>query len=351
MRNSRSIERACALLATLAAASLAPRQGWAQGFGGEAFSSQGPNCYSLKLKEATGVVSVKHTYHFVGTCNDGNRSFPAEAYVWWDRSNYTLNEDFRIIGTYVNQAGKAYSGHVQSWFRCNDDPLVVQSVACNPVGHNNQTGAKFLSKPYAERRPITKGKTTLAEANALSMQAAAAGPPTTAGPHPDIAVEAESLLASSVATHGRVVRQDMRPFGSGWSRDEQLFWSVAQPGAQLRLTFKTAAAGRYQVFLRFTRAPDYAFVRASFDGAPPVAFDGYAPAVSRDRAFLGMFDLAPGLRELLVEVVMKDGKSVGLNVGLDRVELEPVAGGNKPFSVNVVDDSLESKERSVRRPE
>jgi hypothetical protein len=332
MWNSRSTERGLALLATLAAAPLAPRPVWAQGFGGDAFSSQGPNCYSLKLKEATGVVSLKHTYHFVGTCNDGSRSFPAEAYVWWDRGSYALNEDFQIIGTYVNQAGKAYSGHVRSWFRCNDDPTVVPGAACNPVGHINQTGAKFLSKPYGERRPITKGKTTLTEAKALSVQTAAAGPPAAAGPHADIAVEAESLLASSLATHGHIARQDMRPFGSGWSRDEQLFWSVAQPGAQLRLTFTTAAAGRYQVFLRFTRAPDYAFVRASFDGAPPVAFDGYAPAVSHDRAFLGMFDLAPGLRELLVEVVMKDGKSAGLNVGLDRIELEPVVGRNRPGS-------------------
>ncbi len=140
-----------------------------------------------------------------------------------------------------------------------------------------------------------------------------------------IAVEAEALLPSSIATHGRAVRQDMRPFGSGWSNDAQLFWAVAQPGAQLRLTFKTAVTGRYQVFLRFTKAPDFAFVRASFDGAPSVSFNGYAPTVSRDRALLGMLDLAPGVRELLVKVARKDGKSTGYNVGLDRIELEPVS--------------------------
>jgi len=142
-----------------------------------------------------------------------------------------------------------------------------------------------------------------------------------------IAVEAESLLNSSIATHGRAARQNMRPFGPGWSGNEQLFWSVAQLGAQLRLTFKTAVAGRYNVYLLFTRAPDYAFARASFDGAPSTSFNGYAPTVSRDSAFLGMLDLTPGLRELLVEVAMKDGKSGGLNVGLDRIELRPVGAG------------------------
>jgi hypothetical protein len=141
-----------------------------------------------------------------------------------------------------------------------------------------------------------------------------------------VSVEVESLLESSTATEGRAARQNMRPFGPGWSHGEQLFWSVARPGAQLRLAFKTPAQGRYQVFLAFTRAPDYGMVRASFDGAPPVSFNGYARTVSRDRAMLGMLDLAAAIHELLVEVPRKDGNSTGFYVGLDRIVLEPVAG-------------------------
>jgi hypothetical protein len=145
-----------------------------------------------------------------------------------------------------------------------------------------------------------------------------------ARPAGTIAVEAESLVGSAQATHGKVFSQDMRSFGPGWSGNAQLFWAVAQPGAQLRLSVSMAAAGRYQVFLHFTRAPDYALIRASFDGAAVVSINGYAAGVSRDRALLGMLDLAPGAHELLLEVAMKDGKSTGLNVGLDRIELEPV---------------------------
>ena len=139
-----------------------------------------------------------------------------------------------------------------------------------------------------------------------------------------IVVEAESLAGSVQVTHGKAGPQDMRPFGPGWGADSQLFWAVAQVGAQLRLAFTSGATGRYEIFLHFTRAPDYALVRASFDGAPTVSFNGYAPTVSRDRALLAMRDVTPGVHELLIEVTMKDGQSTGLNVGLDRIELAPV---------------------------
>lgn len=143
-----------------------------------------------------------------------------------------------------------------------------------------------------------------------------------------IAVEGERMLWSSDATAGGVSRQDMRPFGAGWSGDAQLFWGPTSPGAQLSFSFKTASVGRYEVFVDFTRAPDYAVVRATFDGAPIVTFNGYAPRVTRDRALLGMLDLEPGVHELLLEATAKDGKSTGFRVGIDRLTLEPV--GHRP---------------------
>jgi hypothetical protein len=86
-----------------------------------------------------------------------------------------LNEAFQIIGTYVNPDGKSYSGRVLSQLKCNDDPEVIPAAVCNPVAHKNETGAKFLSVPYLQqRRPITKGRTTLAEALSASHLAAAA---------------------------------------------------------------------------------------------------------------------------------------------------------------------------------
>jgi hypothetical protein len=145
------------------------------------------------------------------------------------------------------------------------------------------------------------------------------------GPAP-ISIEAESLVGSAQVTQGgRVVSQDMHPFGPGWSGGSQLFWAGTQLGAELQLSFTIAAAGRYEIFLDFTRAPDYAVVRASFEGAPWVSFNGYATTVSRDRALVATRDLTPGAYQLLLKVAMKDRQSRGLNVGLDRIQLEPVS--------------------------
>jgi hypothetical protein len=150
-------------------------------FAGDEFTTAGPNCAGLKLQAATGVISTtssvgtKHDYKFVGSCFDGAKSFPAAASVAWDRSTFTLRESFEILGTFVNSAGKSYSGAVGSQFKCNEDPLVVPQAVCNGLAHKNETGANFLSRPYLEQhRPITKGKTTFAEAKALSVAAFAA---------------------------------------------------------------------------------------------------------------------------------------------------------------------------------
>jgi hypothetical protein len=179
MRNGRWVLQGTMLLA-VGFALLVPRDGVAQ-FGGEEFTTPGANCEGLKLQAATGVftptsmVGTRHTFSFVGTCFDGAKSFPAAASVEWDRGGFTLKENFGILGTFVNSAGKSYSGSVQSVFKCNEDPLVVPQAVCNGVAHNNETGAKFLSRPYLEQhRPITKGKTTFTQAKALSTAAAAA---------------------------------------------------------------------------------------------------------------------------------------------------------------------------------
>ncbi len=133
-----------------------------------------PNCFGLKLKAASGVPGAPiHEYLFVGACFDGERSFPAEAKVRWDGNAQTLTEVYRIIGTFVNKAGKSYSGTVRSVLKCNDDVLIAPG-ACNGESHLNQTGAVFLSNRYKRREPITMEKTSLSEAATLSKFAAKA---------------------------------------------------------------------------------------------------------------------------------------------------------------------------------
>lgn len=158
-----------------------------------------------------------------------------------------------------------------------------------------------------------------------------------------LAIEAEALAGAAQATQGQVGVQNMRGFGSAWSGGAQLFWGGGQTGAQLRLVFTTTAAERYEVFLQFTRAPDFAVVQVRLDGAPPVTFDGYAPTVSRDRVSLGIRELTPGDHELRFAVTTKNRQSSGFNVGLDRIELEaPPNTGTVGRSIPLVQIPAES---------
>jgi hypothetical protein len=143
------------------------------------------DCHALKLKAATGLGSgAVRTYDFEGTCNlielrksgpKVERRFPAKAHVTWNAQKKELVEDFSTIGTFQYREFPAYplvtlGGNVHSVYACNDDPIVVtHGVACNGVSHENHTGIPMLSNPYKKLyRPITRGKTTLAEATVLS---------------------------------------------------------------------------------------------------------------------------------------------------------------------------------------
>ena len=137
---------------------------------------------------------------------------------------------------------------------------------------------------------------------------------------PPQSVEGESLVASAQTSGGELIVQDMSQFGTSWSGGSQLAWSPGQIGAQLRLAPAVAAAGRYQVIVVWTQAPDYGNLQVSLDGAPVVPLDGYAPAIGRQRRLRPPFDLAAGTHELLFAVSGKDARSTGLLAGINRVD-------------------------------
>src|SRR5262245_10842962 len=159
------------------------------------------DCHALKLQDASGVPqSSKRHYWFSGTCNINAvldtgpkvlRTVPAVAEGSWDGASKTCSETFHLLGSVyidiyaastgssifgsssVNLGGFTIStGVVSSTFKCNEDPL-VSSAACVLVQgtHSNLSGFDAFSNP-AERqhRPMLKGKTTLAEATAVSKK-------------------------------------------------------------------------------------------------------------------------------------------------------------------------------------
>jgi hypothetical protein len=314
------------------------------------------DCHALKLKGATGVPQDKiHTYDFSGTCNINVvkssgpvvlKTVPAVASATWNGSKHEFTETFHVLAnvhvagsisegnTTYNAAADVTAGEVISSFRCDDDPLLSSKAACLVASHSNLSGFSPFSNPAKKQsRPLLKGKTTLAEASALSKQggpqlhkipleALAQGK---SNPPARMLVEAESLLASRkyLVNGGKIAVQEMTAFGPGWGGGRQLFWSGGSPGAVLDLVVDVATPGRYEVTLFLTRAPDYGNVQVEVDGKrSPASFDGYARRVVQSGAVrAGMFQLPQGPRKISLMIIGKSPQSTNYYVGIDRIVL------------------------------
>ena len=158
---------------------------------------------------------------------------------------------------------------------------------------------------------------------------------------PSYSIECEDLIASAKtgqsfipgASYGEVTRQEMAGFGQGWSGNAQLFWGGQKPSnfpkkfrPQLRLSFEPPKPGTYVVVLHFTTAPDFGLFDVFLDGHKSGSpFNGYATKVAPKAQSLGEYQLAAGTHQLALEVYGLPAGSKGYAVGLDRIELKPVA--------------------------
>jgi hypothetical protein len=147
----------------------------------------------------------------------------------------------------------------------------------------------------------------------------------------DVAIEAETLLGTAQASDGRVVRQDMAGFGSGWSGGAQLFWTPSREGAQLVLSPTLPAADRYRLRFAYTRAPDYARVRVSLDGRSLGEIDGFARRVQTGSADVGdPFEVSAGAHELVFTIAGRNPAASGFFAGLDRIDFVEAPATSAP---------------------
>ncbi len=199
--------------------------------------AQDADCRGLVLQAAAGVpADARHVYQFQGPCKlsvgkFGSINYPAQ----WTRAQAEWNAVTGAFYERVVTEGK-FAGTIEMWLKCAKDP-VVTSVECVQVDYRNPTGWSGFDGAWKQRRPITRGKTTVFEATTKSHQAPPPGDKTTTeGVSSMITLEAEALIPNpQQLTQGQVGRQDMTQFGLGWGGNAQLFWSVNVIGAQLRL--------------------------------------------------------------------------------------------------------------------
>ena len=334
-------------------------------FGGESTTSNLPaaDCTGLKLVAAAGFPEgAKHQYAFKGTClayysrrTDGKEvsksmveTLWAEAKAEWDAQASVLKEVVKL----ENPKGP-YSGEVSAVYKCAKDP-VVNKIGCAVFSHNNTTHWEpFSYAALNEKRPIIQGKTSLAEATALSKAGGSKAATTTTPPPPPavkeqapqrtlkspstaavanaipvmFTVEAEQLVATGKAlvNGGRIAVQQMAGFGQGWNNNAQLFWSGGAVGAVLDLAVDVPAAATYAVEVYLTRAPDYANLNLEVDGKPSaLQLSGYSTAVMAPTpAQAGKFSLQAGQKKVSFMITGKYQQSTNYFVGIDRIVFYP----------------------------
>jgi hypothetical protein len=139
------------------------------------------------------------------------------------------------------------------------------------------------------------------------------------------AIEGERLKVLA-KTGGNPQEQDMTGFAGQWSNDAHLWWTEAKPGDRLDLALPVSQAGRQQLKLQLTKAPDYAIIQLYLDGSKLGGpLDLYHPEVVPTGALdFGTHDLSAGERKLSLEILGANPKAIkNYMAGLDYVVLEP----------------------------
>lgn len=176
---------------TLGAGLLLVSAAHAQVFSSSSYPYQDADCSGLKLTAAKGVPSGSvHKYAFHGPCKllrskvttdkvagiatGSSTSSVVEATVWveaeaaWDKQSGLLSEEVKVEG--------AYAGTLSMLLKCAGDP-VIYHVTCYQDAYDNETGWQGWDRAWLKARPITYGKTTPAQATAMSESGIAGNPP------------------------------------------------------------------------------------------------------------------------------------------------------------------------------
>ena len=136
-------------------------------------------------------------------------------------------------------------------------------------------------------------------------------------------LEAETLDLS--ATQGDPGMQSEERYG--WSDGKQFWWRGGKPGATANLDFGVEKAGKYNVKISLTHAPDYGAADIAFNGnvAAP-AYDFYAERVENRVKDLGTIELKEGENRLSLKITGANEKAAGdrFFIGIDYIEIKKV---------------------------
>jgi len=134
-------------------------------------------------------------------------------------------------------------------------------------------------------------------------------------------LEAEAL--DLTATQGDAGMQSDDKYG--WSGGKQFWWRGARPGATANLDFALEKAGKYNVKISFTHAPDYGTADVLFNGTvAAAAYDAYATRVENHVKDLGTIELKEGENRLSIKLTGANEKTRkdAFLFGIDYIDLK-----------------------------
>jgi hypothetical protein len=110
-----------------------------------------------------------------------------------------------------------------------------------------------------------------------------------------------------------------------WSGGAFLRFQARQVGDRLTLELPLRRRGRYALKLHLARLPVGGQGQVLFDGRRVgAAFDSYHTVASPSTFGVGEIRAKAGRHTLMVEVVGRNERSAGYEIGLDQIELEPL---------------------------
>ncbi|MCL1920397.1 MAG: DUF2961 domain-containing protein [Kiritimatiellaeota bacterium] len=136
-------------------------------------------------------------------------------------------------------------------------------------------------------------------------------------------LEGEELDLS--ATQGSAGIQTDEKYG--WSGGKQFWWRGAKPGATANLDFALEKAGKYNVKISFTHAPDYGTADVSFNGSVVApAYDAYAERVENHVKDFGTLELKEGENRLSIKLTGANAKTKNdaFLFGIDYIDIKRV---------------------------
>ncbi|MCP2342108.1 DUF2961 domain-containing protein [Actinomadura rupiterrae] len=135
------------------------------------------------------------------------------------------------------------------------------------------------------------------------------------------------LNAWSLITTAKGTAPATPQFWPIWPGGAQLLMSATAPGQHTTLTFNIPAAGRYDLSVVHSLAPDYGVTTLAIDGTPLGApFNGYAPALQvTPPQDYGPFTLAEGPHTLTLTATAKAPWSTNHYAGISTLTFSPAS--------------------------